>query len=50
MIHNMRELFLTALAWLWAFNSDPVIKLLAVVASLATIASAISTIIKNRRK
>jgi len=49
MIHHLREVFLTVLAWLWAINPDPIVKWLAVIASMATIASAISTIRKNRK-
>lgn len=49
MIHHLREVFLTALAWLWAINPDPLVKWLAVVASIATIISAITTIRKNKK-
>lgn len=50
MIHNMRDFFLLALSWLWSFNPDPWIKLLAALASVATIISAYYTIKKNRQK
>lgn len=42
--------FGTCLGWIWAFNPDPYIKLLAGLASLTTIGAGISTMIKNRRK
>lgn len=42
--------FGSCLGWIWAFNPDPIVKVLAAAASLATIISAISTIRKNQRK
>lgn len=49
MIHNIKEMFLTVLTWLMAFNPDPFVKGLAAIASIATIISAYSTYKKNKR-